>query len=161
MSGATIPLLARRIGTDTVAHLESAAPRRFLEAQLLREKGQLTGAVYLYGYVAESRLAAAYFRLIGYRPSTEITSEARRRVIAAAIHARFMTGTPHDVAGWALLLVTTRKRRRAGYNRQLRDNVVRQARALYARWRPSLRYRTIVPTDAHWFIRESVMEIDD
>jgi len=78
------PLLAKRIGLDTVAKLEAAASRRFEEAESLRQNGRLTGAVYLYGYVAEVCLVAAYFRLIGYRPSTEITRDQRNKALSEA-----------------------------------------------------------------------------
>jgi hypothetical protein len=154
------PLLAKRIGPDSISKLEAAASRRYCEATVLRESGQLLGAAYLYGYVAECRLGAAYFRLVGYRPNTEITIEARKRILAAAIQAKLMSAAPHDIAGWAQLLIATRKRRGTGYPAGLRHEIIRKARALYARWRPNLRYRAIVPTleevavvreSAEWF----------
>ena len=141
-----IPLLARRIGFDTISKLEAAASRRFAEAQMLREHGQWGGAIYLYGYVAEARIQAAYYRLIKFRPNTEITPDRRRLVLQSARQNKLMGRAPHDIGGWAELLIHTRKQRKIGYQRELKDEIIRHARRLYARWCPALRYRTTVPT---------------
>jgi len=140
-----IPLLARRIGFDTISKFEAAAIRRFQEGKALQERGQLIGAVYLYGYVAEARMQAAYYRLISFRPNTEITPDRRRLILHAARQKGLIGGAPHDVAGLADLLIFTRKDRRTGYPRALKDDIIRHARGLYARWRPALRYRAIIP----------------
>jgi hypothetical protein len=153
-----IPLLARRIGVDTISKIESAAPRRLLEAASLEREGLVVGAVYLYGYVAEINLAAAYFRLIGYRPNTEITAEVRKRIIALARQGRLMGRDPHDVLGWARLLVVTKKQRGIGYPRGFRGEIILRAASLYARWRPGLRYRVTVPTPSEIGIVRSSAE---
>jgi hypothetical protein len=140
-----VPLLGRRIGADTVSKLEAAASRRLDEAHTLEESGQALGAIYLYGYVAEARLQAALFRMLGYRPQTEILEEQRKRIFKAAIKEKLMSAKPHDLGGLADLVIVTRKRRAAGYNDVLKAEIVRRARGLYGRWRPSLRYRATVP----------------
>lgn len=153
-----IPLLAKRIGFDTISRLESAAYRRGEEARILHETGNLVGAVYLYGYVAEALLQGAYYRLIRYRPNTEITPERRRLVLQAARQAKLMGTAPHDIAGWGQFLVFTRKQRRTGYPAELRQEIIFRSRALYARWRPGLRYRTTVPTHSEMAVVRQAAE---
>lgn len=53
---------ARRTGDDTVSILERAADQRSAEADVLRTAGHGLAAIYLYGYSAEMRVKAAYFR---------------------------------------------------------------------------------------------------
>jgi hypothetical protein len=141
-------LLARRIGPDTVAKLEAAVSRRLAEAALLHQGGQGLGAIYLCGIAIEICLATAYFRVIGFRPNTEITESIRRLAITSAIPQRLMGRTPHDLWGWAQFLVVTKKRRSSGDREELRLDILRHARLAYARWRPNLRYRAIVPTSS-------------
>jgi hypothetical protein len=143
--------LAERIGPDTISKLEGAAPRRLEEAAVLERQGLLVGAVYLYGYVAEIVLGAAYFRMIGYRPEVEITPAARKLAIAQAQQWKLMSSNPHDIPGWARLVIATRKQRSQGYPKSFRDEIIKQAEGLYAQWRPGLRYRVTVP--ASWEVK--------
>lgn len=104
--------LVQRSGRDSLGKLESAAVFRMREAEALYADGQRLGAVYLYGYVIEISLKAAYYRVIGLVPSTLIDKHLHRLPAENAIKA--MTGLPshlqgpasagHNVVGWARLL---------------------------------------------------------
>src|SRR5665213_3065698 len=109
-----VPLLGKRIGFDTVSKFEGAANWRLEEGRILEDRGKTLGAIYLYGYVAEARLQAALYRMLGYRPTTEILEEQRKRIFKAAIRDRLMSPIPHDLGGLAQLVIATRKRRMIG-----------------------------------------------
>jgi hypothetical protein len=70
----TAQTLSDQIGIDTVRKLEAAVPWRLQDAEVLRLAGRRLAAIYLYGYVVEMLLGAAYFRLIRYGPDTDITA---------------------------------------------------------------------------------------
>jgi hypothetical protein len=106
--------LVRRSGIDTLGKLEASALLRMREAEALYAGGQRLGAVYLYGYVIETSLKTAYYRVIGLVPATLIDKGIHRGAAEDAI--RHMPGLPyhlhpqsgpspgHHVIGWARLL---------------------------------------------------------
>jgi hypothetical protein len=77
-----VPRLAKRLGLDTISKLESASTWRLADAIALQNAHRFVGAIYLFGYVAESRLQAACLRLLGFRPHTQVTQQMRQRMIA-------------------------------------------------------------------------------
>lgn len=162
MALAGSPVLAKRLGPDTISKFEAAAARRLQEAACLDDRGLHVGAIYLYGYTAEAHMQAAYYRLIGYQARTEITADFRRTVIAFARKIGLMGRASHDVFGWARFLVLTRKQRSTGYSHRFEQELLENAKSIYARWRPALRYRVTAPTPneisivrdgARWFDR--------
>ncbi len=138
--------LCDQIGTDTVRKLEGAVPWRLQDAEVLRDAGRRLAAIYLYGYVVEMLVGAAYFRLIEYGLDTDITSRARKLAEKQARQEKLMSNEPHDLSGWAKLLIVTRQRRSTGFSQSLAMQLRSHADIVYDRWRPSLRYRTLVPT---------------
>jgi hypothetical protein len=140
----------RRTGTDTVPILERAADQRSAEADILRTAGHGLAAIYLYGYSAEMRIKAAYFRFDlrtqGLDPQSVI--DHPRRSSAAGQFA--MLGLlrrpgPHDVFGWAQLLVAKRASLSMRYAPAMEREVVNQAKLLADRWIETLRYRPNTP----------------
>jgi hypothetical protein len=140
------PRLCDQIGIDTVRKLEAAVPWRLEEAEILKEAGRRLAAIYMYGYAVEMLVGAAYFRLIEYGLDTDITSQARRLAEKQARQEKLMSSEPHDLSGWAKLLIVTRQRRSTGFSQSLAMQLRFQADVVYDRWRPNLRYRTLVPT---------------
>jgi len=161
MAASSMPFLVDRLGEDSVHKLEAAASRRFAEAESLRERGFTVGAVYLYGYVAETRLKAAYFGgVMRFAADKDITRKDREQATDEAYNLSLMSKAPHDILGWARFLVFKQKQQKAGYSRQLEAELKAYALDLYSCWRPALRYRVTViyPSElrtvrasANWF----------
>jgi hypothetical protein len=104
-----MPLLASRISADTVAKFERAARRRYTEAARLVHAEPL-GAIYLFGYTIEIRLKAAYYRLSGLAPNSDINPyrKAAERQIRQLRKLPAYAAVGHDLYGWALLVEDTR-----------------------------------------------------
>ena len=104
--------LVERAGEDTLGKLEAAALSRIREAEALYTAGQRLGAVYLYGYVIEISLKAAYYRVIGLIPATLIQKKLHRRPAEDAIeNMKTLPAHPHGgplpghhFVGWARLI---------------------------------------------------------
>jgi hypothetical protein len=128
-------------------------------------------AVYLYGYVIEMCLTAAYFRSIGFHANDEVDAEvlhlkmkqARQRPAAGG--QPLMGSDPHPLVGWALLLQDQRRRAAAKALGRVQSEELRRgvdhARQAYRHWRPALRYKTVqarpaqfqeVRDAASWFL---------
>ena len=142
--------LVRRSGTDALGKLEAASVLRMREAEVLYISGERLGAVYLYGYVIETSLKTAYYRVIGLVPLTPIDKQLHRWPAENAIKA--MIGLPshpqgaaiagHNVVGWARLL----DQERAGPGRAPLDaNVAAELHIrmsdVFTCWAEFLRYR--------------------
>jgi hypothetical protein len=99
--------LATRIGPDTLGKLEQAATRRYAEASRLVDREPL-GAIYLFGYTAEMRLKAAYYRTVGLVPASPLAPI--RTLAEAQIRTRrgIRGAVGHNLYGWAELLEFTR-----------------------------------------------------
>jgi len=166
--------LVRRSGSDALGKLEASTLLRMREAEALRVAGQRLGAVYLYGYVIETSLKTAYYRVIGLVPSTPIDKRLHRWRAEDAIKA--MIGLPshpqgsaiagHNVVGWARLLDQTRANPASGctpldatlaaelHNRMQQD--VFNCWAEFLRYRANLPYNEEVETmrnSARWIRR--------
>lgn len=101
--------LPQRVCKDTVREFRAAAAERYLDACILAHEGRRTAAIYLWGYVVEMMLKAAYFSAFGYDPDEEIT----RADLVAARHLApslglIWTGNLHSIHDWGQLLVRTR-----------------------------------------------------
>jgi hypothetical protein len=141
---------SRRTGIDTVPILERAAGQRSTEADTLRKAGHGLAAIYLYGYSAEMRVKAAYFRFDlrqqDLDPQTVLDHPRR----SSAVGQFEMLGLPkrpgaHDILGWAQLLVAKRASLSMRYESALEREVVNQARVISDRWNETLRYRLNTP----------------
>jgi hypothetical protein len=140
----------RRLGTDVVPTLERAATCRFREADTLYAGGHGLAAIYLYSYSVEMRIKAAYFRFDfrtqGLDPQTVIDPARRNFAVSQfAILGLPKKPGPHDVLGWAELLVAKRVSLAMRYPPTLEREVVNQARLLSERWVETLRYRSNRP----------------
>jgi len=101
--------LPLRVHAHTVRGFRAAAAERHRDAGVLAAHGRRTAAVYLWGYVAEMVLKAAYFSAFGYRPDEAITRadlEAARR-LAPSVGLTWAENL-HNVHAWGQLLVRTR-----------------------------------------------------
>ena len=122
----------RRLGTDVVPSLERAAAQRLTEAHTLWLGGHELAAIYLYGCSVEMRIKAAYFRFDfrtqGLDPRT-IIDPARRNLALNQFATLGLVRKPgpHDVSGWAQLLVAKRVSLAKRYPPMLEREVVNQA----------------------------------
>lgn len=140
--------LADRLGPDTIHRFQQSAPKRLEEGDLLSREHPLA-AIYLYGYAAEMVLKAAYFKNLGYGSIAEIDRDARNRAAALARLHRFMDREPHDVLGWARLLVWDKQNlHKPAYGAKMSKLIVAMASTVYDNWRPQMRYRNISPSPA-------------
>lgn len=158
--------LLQRLRADSIAEYRSAARRRFLEASSLAEAGERLGAVYLFGYVVEMQLKAAYFRIAGFGLEAPILRADRRNAMGrAASLGMNWVGNEHDIGSWSELLVRTRRSIRGlAYGVQLERQVLSHAREVSARWRETIRYHAneayrfelaAVRNAAEWFVRHT------
>ncbi len=96
-------LLVDRFAEDSINQFRAAARIRSDDAQRLAGSGRGAAAVYLWGYVAEMVLKAAWFRLIGYADDRPISlADLRQAVGQYHIPGRHNL---HDVELFAGLLV--------------------------------------------------------
>ena len=140
-------LLPARFATECIREYELAATERYHDALALSWAERRTAAIYLFGYVVEMLLKAAYFRILRYGDTDPIDLAAMRAAVgdnpASAARALGLAGTRnlHDIGAWAELLVAFRTARGplypdVGFAAFLIDRVsdVRQ------RWTETIRY---------------------
>jgi hypothetical protein len=138
--------LLERLNQDCIREFRSAARQRFDDAMTMAGQGRRTGAVYLWGYVAEMVLKAAYFSLIGV-PETQALSW--QTDLRPAIHrgrglgiAWPRHGEGHNVRAWAELLVAVRALSPAtAFAMPFALAVQRRGQRIEQLWRETLRYR--------------------
>jgi hypothetical protein len=137
-------LLAERMAADCVQEFLAAARHRDREAWLLAMSGHRTGAIYLWGYVAEMTLKAAWFTLYGLTKRDLISKNDLRqaRLLGMQAYNIHWKGALHDLECWALLLT----QHRAALGRPypipgFSADVVYHSCRVYGRWRETLRYR--------------------
>lgn len=139
--------LVDRLGPDTRSKLQRAATARFKEAEILERAGAPAAAIYFFGYSVEMTVKAAYFRAIGFHLHQAISIQDRRDAINewAVLRLPQKPG-PHDVVGWAQLLVYKRVALGDPYSRPFGLRIIDQTRAISLRWSEQLRYRVNVPS---------------
>lgn len=144
--------LVRRSGYDTLGKLETAARMRKREADILRRNGQGLGAVYLYGYVIETSLKAAYYRCIGLVPATIIdrklhrlpAEDAIKLMIGLPAHPQGATVAGHNIIGWARLIDQQRAIPAGGLmplDPSLATELHNRMQDVFTCWAEFLRYR--------------------
>ena len=135
--------LVDQLGPDTIARFSRSAPLRVEEGDSLSKKYPLT-AIYLYGYAAEMVLKGAYFRNLRFGLTQEIDRDTRNRAMALAKLNGFMSSDPHDIPGWARLLVWDKQTLHIpAYKPDLERKIVDQSLVIYENWRPQMRYRNM------------------
>lgn len=148
--------LVRRSGRDSLAKLEASALLRMREAESLYLVGQRLGAVYLYGYVIETSLKTAYYRVIGLVPPTPIDKQLHRLPAENAIkamgglpsHPQGAPSTGHNVIGWARLLDQERAKPapgRVALDAGLAIELHNRMQDVFGCWAEFLRYRANLP----------------
>lgn len=146
----------------TVGRFRAAAWARFheanrlaVDADLFERDGLRHGAVYLFGYVAEMLLKAAYFRLRPAGANGTITfahlQAARSRAIQLQLH---WPGNLHSLVGWRNLLARERLVMGAPFPQTFEIELFAQTTRLALLWSESMRYYHTKPTrveihDAH------------
>jgi hypothetical protein len=155
--GTPLPLtLVRRSGRDTLGKLEGSSVLRMREAEALRGAMHPLGAVYLYGYVIETSLKAAYYRVIGLVSGTLVDNQLHRlpaenaikNMAALPAHPQGATIAGHNVIGWARLLEQARAVPTPGrlpLDPTLANELHHRMQEVFECWAEFLRYRRNIP----------------
>jgi len=146
--GASLPRkLIDRCQPDSIAEFQASARQRYNDGLALAGAGNRTAAIYLWGYVAEMTLKAAYFSLSGLAEDDVITvcghiQPAINRGRAAPLSIAWPNqGAGHNVRAWAELLVGVRALNPATtYGPAFAAQVQRCGQRIGQLWRETLRY---------------------
>lgn len=152
---------------ETVRTFLAAAQARFDEGTLLLGSGHSGGAVYLFGYVAESVLKAAAFRHYGHGLDDVVRQEDRAAL--EGLMKPWLSGLvpkgPHDIVKWAKwLVVSNGLLNRTPFPTSLGLEIERHANMIDTQWSPSLRYHVVhlpfldaldVQLSARWLLTEA------
>ena len=107
-------LLLVRCAADSIKEFRAAARERFEDAAVAAAAGRKTAAIYLWGYVAEMTLKAAYFSAFGFDAARPITiGDLRGAAASAPALGVIWPGAPrrtnlHSIRAWAELLISFR-----------------------------------------------------
>ena len=140
-------LLVHRLKNDSIREFRAAARIRNEDAWQLALAQRAAAAVYLWGYVAEMILKAAWFDLEGrLRRDDPITFGDLRRAVDLATNAHQVSwpvqGRYHAVSCWAQLLTKHRMVIGKPYpDPDFASEVERHSCRVYDRWRESMRYK--------------------
>jgi len=159
-------LLVQRFAADSISQFRIAAVVRDQDAERLATGGHHAAAIYLWGYVAEMTLKAAWFALIGFQQHQAITVSDLNWARTSAKQSRIpWPGNFHALENWASLLVQYRITLKGPYpDPKFGDNVLLHSRRVYARWRETLRYKKnrahpaaakVVRDSARWLLYNS------
>jgi hypothetical protein len=134
--------LPDRFLPDTIREFRAAARQRSSDAISLEAAGRRTGAIYLWGYVAEMTLKAAFFDVSGFS-ETQVIRRSDLRAGLATLPG--VGGNPplHHLGLWAQALVTLRAGTPglAYADPTFGSMVAAKAQSLYGHWRETIRYR--------------------
>lgn len=154
--------LIEKVGPDTIARFNRAAPRRFAEAEYLAEGGHFLAAIYFYGYCIEIIVGAAYFRVLRFGVLETIDPSRLRNVLASARLLSDFGEKSHPIDGLARLLVQDKKDLSPpAYDAETEKRILVESSTLREFWTPKLRYRAIEATareartvreSAEWFL---------
>jgi hypothetical protein len=133
--------LPDRFQPDSIAEFRAAARQHFFDASALETADRRTAAVYLWGYVAEMILKAAFFNVSGFPERQPITRNDLRSGLATLQNVG--PNPPlHHLGLWAEALVRYRSNTPglAYADPTFGSQVTAQAYILYGLWRETLRY---------------------
>lgn len=143
--GTMEPSLLARMTPDSCGEFLAAADVRFQDGYDLYEAGRNTGAIYLWGYVAEMLLKSACFRFLGHDPNTEITASDRKTAIVLSRDENInWIGNHHFLLGWAELLVKYQLKLPQGNyaTSNFSNDVLNNVKEIYQLWREHIRYHS-------------------
>lgn len=158
--------LPERFLPDSILEFRAAAQQRSYDAIALEAAGRRTAAIYLWGYVAEMTLKAAFFHHSGFPETQNITrgdlQNGLRIYVATATRPNL-----HHIGLWAQALVALRAATPgfAYADPTFGDIVIAKAQSLYGHWRETIRYHkntaythevTLVRKEAQWLLIHSV-----
>lgn len=161
------PLL-QRCSPDSIQEFRLAAQKRYNDGLILAAQGRRTAAIYLWGYVIEMTLKAAYFSLIGKGLKDPITWGNDLYPAIQTAKAQGIawpgSGAGHNVLAWAEWLILSRANQGQAYTSDFNLDIQSQAQRAYTLWRETLRYHKNVAypaevrqmnTAAEWFLANS------
>lgn len=154
---------------ETIESFLQAACARFAEGTLLLNAGRTSGAVYLFGYVAELTIKAVAYRQFSYGLRDPIKSGKKgdRSALEQLMNDEALALVPtdaHDILKWAKWIVL-KKGPLTGvpYDHSYGFEIENQANIVAANWTSSLRYHDLpipfptalsVQVAARWLLTE-------
>jgi hypothetical protein len=160
-------VLTQRLQPDSIAQFRDAARMRHEDASQLARSNRGLAAIYLWGYVAEMTVKAAYFATSGLSDTDPIGrrefQNAELQAQSLGIHWSSGAGL-HRVSQWAELLIQYRKRSGRPYSLRFAADVLEHSSRIQARWRVDMRYKRniayqfevqAVAESAEWFLTHS------
>lgn len=140
-------LLPDRLATDCIQEYEHGAIERYTDVGRLADTGRRTGAIYLYGYVVEMFLKAAFLRLAGHADEDPIGIATLRGYVGdrptSTARSLGLPGTAnlHDLMAWTDLIVAYRAARGLVYPEvNFAAVLTTNVRTVAQRWTEVLRY---------------------
>ncbi|WP_165074895.1 hypothetical protein [Paludisphaera rhizosphaerae] len=152
--------LPDRFQDDSINEFRLAARQRAADAIVLQASNRRTAAIYLWGYVAEMTLKAAFFDVSGFDKNQPITKSDLR----AALKGK---GSFHHLGNWAQALVDLRfsSPQLAYPDPAFGSIVTAKAYSLYNIWREWIRYHknvayphevALARREAEWLLSHSL-----
>ena len=118
-----------------------------LEESGFLAKDHPLASIYICGYAAEMTIKAAYFKNLGLGALAEIDRDLRNRAISIAQLQGFLGNDPHDILGWARLLIWDKEHLHTpAYAPKLSSQFIVMATIVYENWRPQMRYKNTSPS---------------
>jgi hypothetical protein len=133
--------LPDRFQPDSILKFRAAAQQRSLDAIALEAAGRRTGAIYLWGYVAEMILKAAFFDLSGFS-GTQVITRSDLQAGLGTLPGIGRNPPLHHLGLWAQALVSLRASTPglAYPDPAFGSQVTAKAQSLYGLWRETIRY---------------------
>jgi hypothetical protein len=130
---------------DSIWEFRESARQRFDDGLIAAASDRRTAAIYLWGYVAEMTLKAAYFDALGFTPDQEITMGDLNDAVSFGTSSMVLwprRGRLHSVRAWAETLVVRRGSSPVpAYDRpDFGSEVARKGQRIERYWNESLRY---------------------
>ena len=160
-------LLKQRFQPDSIAQFRVSARIRHEDASQLARSGRGLAAIYLWGYVAEMTLKAAYFAQAGYSDTWPIGKKEFQNTASQAqsYGMSWSAGAGlHRIPQWAELLIQYRARSARPYSARLAADLLEHSSRIHARWQVDMRYKKnrpyafeirAVAVSAEWFLQNS------
>ena len=162
------PLLAR-LRPDSIAEFRLAARARYQDGEAAADQDRRTAAIYLWGYVVEMLLKAAYFEVDGLLERDPISIRDLKTAVKFGVTKNILwppQGQLHNIRAWGETLVARRQMHPASVYQDVafeQEVLIRSGR-LESIWSETLRYHPNVAyphefrqvrSSAEWFVVHS------
>lgn len=135
---------------DSIVEFERAYAARYREGQVLATSGELSGAIYLWGYVVEMILKAAYFKSCCKSPTDPIANADFQMARNNASNYGITCLNLHDLNFWAELLVAHHVAIAIPYVPVFGQAIAIHAAEMKQQWDVVMRYHRTAPSNSDY-----------